>query len=54
MLLASDWVRLLDLEPAELEPSLAEAHRHSLITSRKIGEVIDLKPGPGLWAGESE
>lgn len=54
MLLASDWVRLLDLEPAELEPSLAEAHRHSLITSRKIGEVIDLKPGLGLCAGESE
>lgn len=50
-LLTSDWIRLLDLEHAELEASLSEAHRHGLVTSRKIGEVIDIHPGPGLLGG---
>lgn len=53
-LLCSDWVKLLDFEPAELEVALTEAHRHGLITNRKIGEVIDLKPGPQLCGGDPE
>ena len=53
VILASDWVRLLDFEPAELEAALAEAHRHGLITGRKIGDVIDLKPGPHLPGGDA-
>jgi hypothetical protein len=52
-LLASDWVRLLDLDSAELEAATAEAHRHGLITSRKLGEVIELTPGPHLIPGRA-
>lgn len=52
-LLSSDWIRLLDLEHAELDTGLSEAHRHGLVTSRKIGEVIDIQPGPGLLGGRS-
>ncbi len=50
-LLASDWVRLLDFDSGELEAAVAEAHRHGLFTSRKIGDVIELTPGPHLLIG---
>lgn len=50
-LLASTWVRLLDFDLGELEAATAEAHRHGLVTSRKIGEVIELTPGPHLLIG---
>jgi hypothetical protein len=50
-LLSSDWVRLMDFDSGELEAAIAEAHRHGLITSRKIGEVIELTPGPHLLKG---
>lgn len=50
-LLTSDWVRLLDFDSGELEVAITEAHRHGLITSRKIGEVIELTPGPHLLKG---
>jgi hypothetical protein len=53
-LLASDWVRLLDFDAGELEVATAEAHRHGLITSRKVGEVIELTPGPHLLKGGGE
>lgn len=43
-LLSSDWVRILDFEPRELEDALAEAHRHGLLTSRRVGEVIEITP----------
>lgn len=50
-LLDSSWVRLMDFDSGELEAATAEAHRHGLITSRKIGEVIELTPGPHLLLG---
>lgn len=50
-LLSSVWVRLMDFDPGELEAAIADAHRHGLITSRKIGEVIELTPGPHLLMG---
>lgn len=50
-LLASTWVRLLDFDTEELAGVTSEAHRHGLITSRKIGEIIELAPGPHLFIG---
>lgn len=50
-LLSSNWVRLLDFDSSELEAATAQAHRHGLITSRKIGEVVELTPGPHLLLG---
>jgi hypothetical protein len=50
-ILSADWVRLLDFDAAELEAATSEAHRHRLITCRKIGDVIELTPGPHLLKG---
>lgn len=51
ILLASDWISILDFNSYELESAIIEAHKHGLITSRKIGEVIELTPGPHLLKG---
>jgi hypothetical protein len=47
-LLASEWVRLLDFDSGELEAAISHAHIHGFITSRKIGDVLELTPGPQL------
>lgn len=52
-LLASDWVRLLDLDPSELEVATMDAHQRGMITSRRIGSVIELTPGPGVLGWEA-
>jgi hypothetical protein len=50
-LLDTVWVRLLDFESSEREVAIAEAHREGLITYKKIGEVVDIAPGPYILEG---
>jgi hypothetical protein len=47
-ILASEWVSLLDLQPAELEALMGGAHRQGLVTFRRTGEVVEVRPGPEL------
>lgn len=47
-LLQSEWISILDLSATELESAIAEAHKHGFVTSRNLGGIIELTPGPML------
>lgn len=47
-ILKSQWMQLLDFSVAELEASLIEANRHGLLTYRRMGDIVELAPGPQL------
>lgn len=47
-LLNSFWIRVLDFEPAELSNAITESHRRGLITTRKVGSIVEITPGPSL------
>lgn len=47
-LLNSFWIKVLDFEAAELSNVITESHRRGLITTRKVGSIVEITPGPSI------